>query len=252
MNNKEKNTRIDAEIQQFQKDSMFWHDPDGPFAPLHRINPVRMTFIRDLICDHKQLPKDTAAPFENIQILDVGCGGGLLCESMCRLGGNIIGLDADEQAIEIARQHANGIGLKIDYHAETIEAFVRQQPKKQFDMVTALEIIEHVNDVPFFLSQLAAQVRPGGILMISTLNKTLKSFLLGKVAAEYILGLVPPGTHTWDQFVKPSTLTHALEKEGCTPIRMSGIVFNLRTGDFHLNPRDIDVNYIIAFEKRAV
>ncbi len=252
MNNKEKNTRIDTEIRHFQKDSMFWHDPNGPFAPLHRINPVRMTFIRDLVCDHKQVPKDTATPFENMQILDVGCGGGLLCEAMCRLGGDIIGFDADEQAIEIARQHAADMGLKIDYHAKTIEAFTLNHPIKQFDMVTALEIIEHVSDVPFFLSELAQRVKPGGILMISTLNKTLKSFLLGKIAAEYILGLVPPGTHTWDQFVKPSALTHALETAGCTPIRVSGIVFNVKTGDFHLNPRDVDVNYIMAFEKRAI
>lgn len=250
MNNNISSTLSHDEIRHFQKDSMFWHDPDGPFAPLHRINPVRMTFIRDLVCDHNQISKEIGTPFENMQILDVGCGGGLLCEAMCRLGGNITGLDADEQAIGIAQQHAADMGLKIDYHAKTIEAFAAQHPKKQFDMVTALEIIEHVSDVPFFLSELAQRVKPGGILMISTLNKTIKSFLLGKVAAEYILGLVPPGTHRWDQFVKPSTLTHALEKAGCTPIRMSGIVFNLKTGDFHLNPRDVDVNYIMAFAKR--
>ena len=237
------------EITQFQKDSRHWWDENGPFAPLHALNPVRMSFIRDTICKHitttnKQGP---TKPLSGLKILDVGCGGGLVCEPLARMGGEVTGIDADEQAISVATAHANQSGLDIKYYATSIEDFRKQNKKSQFEVITALEIIEHVDHPELFISELVKLLKPDGILIISTLNRTMKSWALGIIAAEYILGWVPVGTHDWKQFIKPSQLAHMLKACKMRPIAASGLSFNPKTRDFYLAPHNLDVNYLMAF-----
>jgi len=183
-----KKTVRNEEILHFQKDSAHWWDEEGAFAPLHKLNPVRIQFIRDEIFAH--FNTDT---LKDLSVLDIGCGGGLVCEPLCRLGANVTGIDADSQAITVATEHANDFGLKIAYKNTTSEEIAPQ--KKKYDVVCALEIVEHVENPEFFIKTCIECLKPGGLLIVSTLNRTPKSFLLGIIAAEHILGWVPKGTH---------------------------------------------------------
>ena len=234
------------EIKNFESQSQHWWDETGPFKPLHQINPHRIQFIKSEICDHFSKDPSTPSPLQSLSILDVGCGGGLVCEPLKRLGGDITGIDAGEQNISVASAHAKDMGLDIHYSHQTAEDLV--ESGQQFDVVLALEIVEHVQDVPLFLASLERLVKPGGLLIMSTLNRTLKSFALGIVAAEYVLRWVPKGTHQWKQFVEPAELTFHLEDLGFEPKSIKGLTYNPLKKGWSLS-RDTDVNYFLSAQK---
>ena len=218
------------EIEHFAKDSAHWWDESGPFAILHRLNPVRMEYLISQI-----------GAVKGKAILDIGCGGGLVCEPLARLRAKVTGLDADAQAIEAAQAHAAEMGLKITYKNEAIEAH-----SGRYDVVLALEILEHVNDPASFLRDAAACLKPGGVLIASTLNRTAKSFALGIVAAEYIMGYVPRGTHEWKKFIKPSELSRWMRQSGLNAQNVTGLTLNPLSGDFELSEERVDVNYFMS------
>lgn len=240
---------VDAkEIGIFAKDSSHWWDVNGPFRPLHRLNPVRLSYIKEQICAHYERDTMDLKPFKGLSILDVGCGGGLICEPMARLGGNVTGIDADGNAIAVARLHAEDGGLAIDYHGISTDDLISK--KQKFDVVLALEIVEHVADVDKFVEHCVDICKPGGLILFSTLNRTPKSFLLGKIAAEYVLGWVPKGTHDWKKFLKPSELSRAIRQAGGQVDNLRGMVFDPMKRDFKLSD-DVDVNYFVAVRKPA-
>lgn len=202
--------------------------------PLHRINLVRMPLLRRWIETHGQ-------PVKGARILDVGCGGGLVCEPLARMGAKVTGIDAGAENIDAARAHAKQSGLEIDYHATTAEDF----KGGKFDVVLALEIIEHVDEPALFVKTLTQLVRPGGVIILSTLNRNPKSFALGIVAAEYILRWLPRGTHDWKKFKKPSELA-AMLKPAAKVVDLTGLVYNPLRGTFAENSKDVDVNYFLC------
>lgn len=233
---------IDAqEIENFSKDSDQWWDESGPFKPLHRLNPVRLSYIKTQICETYGREQNSLKPFEKLSILDIGCGGGLVCEPLARLGAKVTGADADARAIETAKAHAKAMGLKIDYQNKPAEAL-----KKTFDVVLALEIIEHVTNPQEFVESVSKLVKPGGLVIFSTLNRTPKSYALGIVAAEYILRWVPQGTHSWKKFIRPSELSRMARAKELSPYNISGLIFNPLKNEFQLSDTDIDVNYLMA------
>lgn len=233
---------LKEEVGHFSKDAERWWDESGPFAPLHRLNPTRLSYIKEQICGHFRRDVKGFDSFKGLKILDIGFGGGLVAEPLARLGGEITGIDADARAIEVAKAHAGD--LKIDYRCGAAEDI-----QEKFDVVLALEIIEHVNDVPGFVQTCTGLVRDNGIIIFSTLNRTVKSFALGIVAAEYILRWVPRGTHSWRKFIKPSELVRAMRAAGLTPLDVKGLVYEPLKGDFSLSQHDIDVNYFITASK---
>lgn len=242
-----------SEIQNFSAHSDRWWDENGPFKPLHKLNPVRVSYIRQQILKHfdRKLNLKVENPLnalKNIEIIDIGCGGGLVCEPLSRLGANVTGLDADKQAIETARAHAKAHELNIDYQALSSEDFLKNH-KKKFDVVLALEIIEHVSDIPFFIENCAKLLKPGGLLIFSTLNRTPKSFALGIVAVEYILHWLPQGTHRWKKFVKPSELAGHLKGHGFQAKDITGLVYQPLKDEFSLSKTDIAVNYFLCSSK---
>ncbi len=233
-----------AEIEKFSKDAGDWWDENGPFAPLHRLNPARMGYIRRQICGHFGLGQTDLKPFKGLSILDVGCGGGLVCEPLARLGARVTGIDADAVAIGVAREHAKSSRLAIDYRNKAAEELTTK-----FDAVLALEIIEHVENPAQFVRTIAKCVKPGGLAVFSTLNRTPKSFALGIVAAEYILKIVPRGTHSWKNFVKPSEMAKHLRHADLHPENISGLALDPFTGEFNITEKDIAVNYFISAKK---
>jgi 2-polyprenyl-6-hydroxyphenyl methylase/3-demethylubiquinone-9 3-methyltransferase len=260
------------EIAQFQQDSARWWDENGPFAPLHALNPLRMEFMVEVLekqgiisssagirpsgltrgsRDGRKGPPAFAEGLvrkpDGPRLLDVGCGGGLVAEPFARLGARVVGIDGDAQAVRVARDHAAEIELAVDYRVGAVEDL----KDDQFDVVTALEIIEHVDHAEVFVTEVARRVREGGIIFISTLNRTLKSLVLGKVVAEYVLGWVPPGTHDPRQFIKPSELAAMMADAGCTPVAATGLCYNVMAQKFYRDPHDLSVNYIMAFVKNA-
>ena len=239
-----KNTVKEEEISQFQKDSTQWWDEDGAFAPLHKLNPVRIKFIRSEIIKHYQRDPSKQLALKDLDILDIGCGGGLVCEPLTRLGGNVTGIDADSQAINVAIRHAEKQGLAITYKSTTSEEL--SQKKKKYDVVCALEIIEHVENPEFFIKTCVECLKPDGILLISTLNRTPKSFLMGIVAAEHLLRWVPKGTHHWSQFVKPSEIRGFLHHTEFKIRAINGINYNILKGKFNLSDEGISNNYILS------
>lgn len=237
-----KNSSINTqEIDQFSKDADKWWDENGPFKPLHRLNPARLGYIKSQICAHYGLDEAAVTPFKTLSVLDVGCGGGIVCEPMARMGASVTGADADPVAIDVAKAHAADSGLKITYENKPAEEL-----NKKFDVVLALEIIEHVETPEEFVQSCANLLKPGGIIIFSTLNRTAKSFALGIVAAEYILRWVPTGTHTWKKFIKPSELSRMMRAAKLKPTDISGLMFNPLSGDFEMSETDIDVNYFIS------
>ena len=236
-----------GEIDKFSAMADDWWDPDGKFKPLHQLNETRLKFIRQRSCRHFGRDDDRLDPFDGLSVLDVGCGGGLISEPMARLGGAVTGLDAAPANIEVARLHAAASGLAIDYRCATAEE--EAEAGRQYDLVLALEIIEHVADVGTFLSSLGQVVRPGGALFLSTLNRTAKAYLLAIVGAEYLLRWLPRGTHDWQRFVKPSELTRPLRQNGLKVGALSGLVYNPLADRWHLDERDLDVNYILFAAK---
>jgi 2-polyprenyl-6-hydroxyphenyl methylase / 3-demethylubiquinone-9 3-methyltransferase len=238
-------TQDAAEIQKFDQVASQWWDERGPFKPLHRLNPVRLEFIRGCI-EQAYAPQSSSAPFEGLHMVDVGCGGGLITEPLARLGAAVEGIDASREAIQAATAHAKLMGLPITYQQKTVEALAAEGCA--YDVVLALEIVEHVADVPLFLRSCAQLVKPGGLLFLSTLNRTLKSFLLGIVAAEYVLRWVPRGTHQWERFIKPAELVAHASSFGLAPLSMKGLEFKPLTGQWALSS-EVDVNYLLCMRK---
>lgn len=238
---------IPEEIAHFDALAPDWWSETGAMRALHRMNPARLEFIRHCLAE---LCPPNAAPFQplaGLRILDIGCGGGILAEPLARMGAQVTGIDAAEAAIRTARAHARRQGLAIDYRRAQAEDL--SAAGEDFDAVCALEIIEHVADPETFIHDAARLVRPGGAIILSTLNRTANSFFLGVVAAEYILGWAPRGTHDWRKFLRPSELTHMLRRNGCAVARLSGIVFDPIAGGFRLHPDDLGINYLLAARK---
>lgn len=236
-----------AEIAHFTAMADEWWDAGGKFAPLHAMNPVRLRFIRDHAVAHFGRDDTDTAPLSGLSLLDIGSGGGLLCEPMARLGAHVTGIDAAEKNIHIARLHAEQMGLDIDYRHRTAEELAADSTR--YDIVFALEIVEHVADVPAFLEAVARLVKPGGLLFMSTLNRTVKSYALAIVGAEYLLRWLPKGTHHWQKFLRPSELVLPLEAHGIRTHDLQGMVYDPFDARWSLSPTALDVNYILAARK---
>jgi 2-polyprenyl-6-hydroxyphenyl methylase / 3-demethylubiquinone-9 3-methyltransferase len=215
-------------------------------AVLHTFNPVRLAYIRDAAC--RQFGRNAGHPpcLDGLRILDIGCGGGLLCEPLARLGGSMVGADPSADNIKAARLHAARGGLAIDYRVTTAEALA--EAGERFDVVLAMEVVEHVADVPLFVRCCAGMVRPGGLMIAATLNRTLKSFALAIVGAEYVLGWLPRGTHRWDKFLRPHELEEAMSRAGLAVTGETGVIYNPLTDQWRLSS-DMDVNYMLTAEK---
>lgn len=233
-----------AEVRQFNDIAAQWWDESGPLKPLHQLTPARMGYIKKQLCDHFDRDTESFAPFTGLSVADIGCGGGLVAEPLCRLGADVTGVDAGEENIKVARLHAAQQGLEIDYQATTVEKLAATG--KKFDIVTALEVIEHVANPALFLASCCKLVKKNGVLILSTLNRTPKAFMLGIVAAEYILRWLPTGTHEWKKFVKPSELARPLTQQGLTVTDISGLIYNPFTRQFSISQTDIDVNYLMV------
>lgn len=243
-----KKSSIEAsEIAQFSRVAGEWWNPEGALRPLHRLNPCRVAYIRDQIVGRGLGGGSVRQPLKNVSVLDVGCGGGLLAEPLARLGAKVAGLDASELAIAEARRHAKLSGLDIAYRHGSAEDLAEE--KNRYDVVTALEIVEHVADLGLFVASLVKLLKPKGLLILSTLNRTPESFLMGVVAAEYVLRWVPRGTHRWSKFVKPSELVAKLEAEQMTVTDLTGLVFHPLKNEFGLSKEKLGVNYMLAAVK---
>ena len=237
-------TTVDpAEIERFSRIAEEWWDPAGKFAPLHQLNPVRIGYIRDRAATHWQRDALSGAPLRGLDLLDIGCGGGLLSEPMARLGATVTGIDAADRNIATAALHAGGQGLDIDYRATTAESLA--EAGKQYDVVLALEIVEHVADVELFLRTCGELVKPGGLLFLSTLNRTAKSWALAIAGAEYILRWLPRGTHDWKKFLKPSEVVRGLRGGAIEAQEIVGVVYSPLSRAWSLNKGDLDVNYML-------
>jgi 2-polyprenyl-6-hydroxyphenyl methylase/3-demethylubiquinone-9 3-methyltransferase len=237
-------TTVDpAEVERFSRIAAEWWDPAGKFAPLHRLNPLRIGYIRDRAAAHWQRDALCGRPLEGLSVLDIGCGGGLLCEPMSRLGGRVSGVDASPKNIRVAALHAEGQGLAIDYRQGTAEALA--ESGASFDIVLALEIVEHVADVDLFLRSCGRLVKPGGLLFLSTLNRTAKAWALAIAGAEYLLGWLPRGTHDWKKFLKPSEAVNGLRAGGIEAQEIVGVVYSPLGRAWSLDRNDLDVNYML-------
>lgn len=242
-------TTVDpAEIARFNALAGKWWDGDGEFAQLHKMNPVRLAFIRETITRHFRHPVDAERPFAGLRLLDIGCGGGILTEPLARLGGSVVGADAGAENIAAARHHAAEVGLAIDYRATTAEALAAAG--ERFDAVFAMEIVEHVADRALFMDACASLLKPGGLLFVATINRTLRSFALAIVAAEYVLGWLPRGSHDWNKLVKPEELQGDFARTHLRQIASTGIVFDPLVGNWR-RAADLAVNYILAAAKPA-
>lgn len=236
-------SRDEQEIARFSAQADAWWDPNGPFAPLHRMNPARMRILAQAASNHFDRPLGLENPFAGLTLTDVGCGGGLVTEPFARLGFTVTGLDASQENINVAKVHAAASGLTIDYRVGAPEQDLFRP--HEADVVLALEVVEHVADIEVFVSGLAQRLAPGGLLVMSTINRTMKSMVLAKVAVEYVLRWVPSGTHTWRNFVRPSELSRYLRSAGMNITDIQGMVYDLATGEWHAGG-DVSVNYILA------
>jgi len=232
------------EIEKFSKMATEWWDPKGKFKPLHKFNPIRIRYIRDNIIQNFKL-KDVTRPLKKIDILDIGCGGGLLSEPMQRLGANVTGIDASIKNIKIAKLHAKKNNLNINYIFSSPE---KLKIKKKFDVILNMEIIEHVEDVQFFLKSCSKLLKKNGLMFVATINKTFKSYMFAIVGAEYVLRWLPIGTHEWEKFVKPEELKIILSKNNLTLKKLNGINFNIIKNEWNIS-EDLSVNYIAEFVK---
>ena len=238
------NTINKKEIEKFSKIAEEWWNPEGKFKPLHKFNPIRISYIKNNIIASLKL-KNKKKPLEQTTILDIGCGGGLLSEPMCRLGADVTGIDASEKNISIAKLHAKKNKLNINYICTSPE---KMKSKKKFDVILNMEIIEHVEDVNFFLESCSSLLKKDGIMFVATLNKTLKSYVFAIVGAEYIMRWLPIGTHEWEKFIKPEDLINISNKKKLKLKKLDGMKFNLLTDKLNLSP-DKSINYIAQFVK---
>jgi 2-polyprenyl-6-hydroxyphenyl methylase/3-demethylubiquinone-9 3-methyltransferase len=235
-----------AEVARFSAMARDWWDPSGPLAPLHRLNPTRLAWIRDRIAGHFGSDPASASPAKNLTALDIGCGGGLVTEPLARMGAAVTGIDPAPENITVARHHAEGEGLAIDYRAETAEALAERG--ETFDVVLILEVVEHVADVPAFVKTAGALVRPGGLFLASTINRTLKAWALAIVGAEYVLRWLPRGTHSYDKLVTPNELASALVAAGLEVTAETGVMYVPLADRWRLTS-DMDVNYMMAAKR---
>lgn len=235
-----------AEVERFARHAQEWWDPRGSMAALHKFNPVRIAYIRDNAAAHFGRDPKKLDCLTGLRILDIGCGGGLLSEPLARLGALVVGADPAEDNILAARAHAEESGLDVDYRATTAEDIAEANEK--FDVVLAMEVVEHVTDPELFVRICASMVKPGGLFIAATLNRTLKSFALAIVGAEYVLRWVPRGTHQWDKFVTPEELEHAVESAGLNVTGERGVIYNLFADRWELSS-DMDVNYMLMAER---
>jgi len=233
----------DAEVEKFARLAARWWDPAGEMAPLHQMNPVRLAFLRARAIEHFELERGALKPLAGLRVLDVGCGAGLLCEPLARLGATVTGIDAGDESLEVARRHAKLSELEIDYRHSSVEALAVSG--ESYDLVTALEVVEHVADVESFLDACATLVRPGGALALSTINRTPQAFAFAILGAEYLLRRLPRGTHDWRKFLKPSELARVLRRQGLRVQRLTGMVYNPLSGEWRLSERDLAINYLL-------
>jgi 2-polyprenyl-6-hydroxyphenyl methylase/3-demethylubiquinone-9 3-methyltransferase len=239
---------VDPEdIDRFAAQSAGWWDPSGSFRPLHQMNPARLAFIRRQLLAHFDRDARSLSPFTGLSLADIGCGGGLVAEPMTRLGCTVTGIDADAQAIATARAHAEAAGLAIDYRVADIEALAGTG--ERFDIVLALEILEHVADRDAFFAALGILVKPGGLFVGATLNRTARSFALAIVGAEYVLAWLPRGTHDWRRFVRPSEFVLGLRRAGLATTRLAGLSYDWRSGSWSESD-DLSVNYMLLAVRR--
>ncbi|ARJ69354.1 bifunctional 2-polyprenyl-6-hydroxyphenol methylase/3-demethylubiquinol 3-O-methyltransferase UbiG [Paracoccus contaminans] len=234
----------DAEVAKFQAMAAEWWDPAGKFRPLHMLNPVRLDYIAAQIAAEFGRDRRSLRPFEGLRLLDIGCGGGLVAEPMARLGAGVTGADAAEGNIAVARIHAAQSGLDIDYRATTAEALLAGG--ERFDVVLALEIVEHVADPADFIATCARLLRPGGLLVASTLNRTPQSFAAAILGAEWVMRWLPRGTHDWRRFIRPDELAAMLQAAGLGVVDSAGMVFNPLAWGWSLSARDLSVNYLMT------
>ena len=239
------------EVEKFSKLAAEWWDPKGNFKPLHQLNPVRVTYIRDLVIDHYGLKRKSGfeahRALAGLKVIDIGCGGGLLTEPMTRLGGDVTGIDVSEKNIKTASVHAREQGLPTRYLFTSAEKLA-QDEAATYDVVTSMEVIEHVADIEAFMEAAATLLKPGGIMLLATLNKTMKSYALAIVGAEFVLGWLPRGTHDWNRFMSPKDLAALVQRHGLKPGDPVGVSLNVLRGDWRVG-RDTDVNYMLSARK---
>ncbi len=236
-------TTIDqAEVDRFTAMAAEWWDPAGKFKPLHKFNPVRIRYIRDKAAAHFGREANSHKPLEGLRILDIGCGGGLLSEPMARMGATVIGADASERNIGIASTHAAQTGVNVDYRAVTAEQLASEGEK--FDIILNMEVVEHVADVDFFITTCASMVKPGGMMFVATINRTMKAMALAIIGAERVLRWLPKGTHQYEKLVRPEELEKPLTASGMQIDERTGVFFNPLMNQWNLS-RDMDVNYMM-------
>ena len=228
------------EVEKFSKMAADWWDPSGKFKPLHKFNPIRIQYIKENIIGNFKL-KNKKKPLDKINILDIGCGGGLLSEPMTRLGANVTGIDASNKNINIAKHHAKKNKLKINYIYSSPE---KLKIKKKFDVILNMEIVEHVDDVNFFINSCSKLLKKNGLMFVATLNKTLKSYMFAIIGAEYVLRWLPIGTHDWEKFVKPEDLKNILHKNNLKLEKLNGMNFNIIKDEWNISS-DTSINYIV-------
>jgi 2-polyprenyl-6-hydroxyphenyl methylase/3-demethylubiquinone-9 3-methyltransferase len=238
----------DAEVAKFTAMAEEWWDPKGKFKPLHKFNPVRLSYIREHLISHFGKDGSAIRPLEGLTVLDVGCGGGLLCEPLTRLGATVVGIDAAERNIAIARIHAEQSGLEIDYRQTTSETLAAAGEK--FDVVLNMEVVEHVDNVSLYMKSCADLVKPGGLMFTATINRTARAFALAVVGAEYVLGWLPRGTHDWKKFLTPEEIASLTARNGLRVIDQTGVVYH-PIGDEWRRSRDMGINYMMLAARRA-
>ena len=238
------NTINKQEIEKFSKIADEWWNPQGKYRPLHKFNPARIQYIKENIIEHFKV-NNKSSPCKNLDILDIGCGGGLLCEPLSRLGANVTGIDASKKNINVAKIHSKKNKLKINYICSSPENLILE---KKFDVILNMEVVEHVDDVNFFIKKSSEFLKKGGLMFVATLNKTLKSYIFGIIGAEYILRWLPVGTHDWDKFIEPSKLIKILEYNSLKKKTINGMKFNPISDEWKIS-EDKSVNYITIFEK---
>ena len=244
----------EGEIAKFHQMADEWWDPNGKFKPLHIMNPYRISYIKAKICDYLNRDANDIAPLKGLKILDIGCGGGLVAEAFARLGANVTGIDASEKTIAIAKTHLNNhsanAGLSVQYHVASLDGLQDHSTVyKEYDIVLALEILEHVADISAFIIKASHLIDKEGLLFTSTLNRTAKSYMLAILGAEYILRWLPIGTHEWKKFIRPSELIQSASAANLRMTGLNGMVYNPFTQKWSFNPHDLGVNYICQFER---
>ena len=232
------------EIEKFSKIAEEWWNPNGKFKPLHNFNPIRIKYIKENIIKDFKI-KLSEKPLKKINLLDIGCGGGLLSEPMCRLGANVVGIDASKKNIEVAKFHAKKNKLKINYKVASPE---KLKTKIKFDVILNMEIVEHVENIDFFIKESVKLLKKNGIMFVATLNKTLKSYVFAIIGAEYVLKWLPIGTHDWEKFVNPSDLITISKKNGLSVKKLDGMKFNILDNSWKVS-NDTSVNYIVKLKK---